>query len=408
MTAPLALLILARNEEKSITACIRPFLGYASEILVMDTGSIDRTREIGRSLGAQVFETRLAGDFASARNRLIERAKQPWIIFLDADEIVSRSDVKVLADRIRRTSAHAFNLEIRHYTDEFNLLNDWTPCRGEYATEERLSGRCGFYRYSRPLLFRSRPKIRYEYPIHESLLPAFERAKCRIARLPAVVHHFEFEKGMRHHTRKHRRYLEMQIRLLKTMPRNSPCYPMMLQSAITDLVSTGGDLRRATRYCDELIARVPRDHRYRMLKARVAMLRGRFRSACDDLEASVKIVATSDNLCLAAWNKMEMGDYDDAAAYLERALALRSWHPVSLNLTGVLNVNNGNPTEALKYFNRAVKAHPRYSDCLVNRGVALIALGRKVEGLADLRRAGELTSDPGLRRRTRLLMARHS
>jgi lipoprotein NlpI len=105
---------------------------------------------------------------------------------------------------------------------------------------------------------------------------------------------------------------------------------------------------------------------------------------------------------------LETGDDDGAAAYLQRALELRSWHPVSLNLTGVLNVNNGNLTEALEYFDRALKAHPHYSDCLVNRGIALIASGRKDQGLADLRRAGELTSDASVRRRTRLLIARHS
>lgn len=406
MRAPIALLLLVKNEERWIARCIRPLRRHVREIIVMDTGSRDDTQAIAHSMGARIIKDRMNGDFAEMRNRLISQADQPWILFLDADEILSPKDVRVLVTHVQEATADAFNLEIRHYTDEYNLLGDWTPCSGAYAKEERLSGKSGFYRYARPLLFRSHSDIRYEYPIHESLLPALKRGRRRVAPSPIAIHHFEFAKGTPHHVRKHRKYLQMELRLLKTMPRDCPCYPMMLQSAAVDIVSTEGDLSRAARYCKQLIALAPRDERHRMLKARVAMLRGRFQEAHEDLQASIAIKATPDNLCLAAWNKMELGDASAAIRFLDRALSLRCWHPVSLNLMGIISANERRSHEALIFFGRALESHPRYADCLLNRAVALLGQGRKAQAIKDLRRVQELTTDRALLKRTRSLLRR--
>ncbi len=81
----LTVAILTLNEEKRIAQCIRS-ASFADEILVADSGSKDRTREIAASLGAQVHLYPDWQGFAVQRNRLLAHARGEYIFFLDADE----------------------------------------------------------------------------------------------------------------------------------------------------------------------------------------------------------------------------------------------------------------------------------------------------------------------------------
>jgi glycosyltransferase involved in cell wall biosynthesis len=83
----LSAVIIAQNEEENLAACIRS-LSFADEVLVCDGGSTDRTVEIAESLGAKVIKRPFDG-FASQKNFIIDQAKGPWILSLDADERVT-------------------------------------------------------------------------------------------------------------------------------------------------------------------------------------------------------------------------------------------------------------------------------------------------------------------------------
>ncbi len=87
MTASLKLTIgiLTLNEEKRIANCIRS-AQFADQIIVIDSGSKDRTREIAIDLGAEVHEYPDWQGFAVQRNRVLQRAQGEYIFFLDADE----------------------------------------------------------------------------------------------------------------------------------------------------------------------------------------------------------------------------------------------------------------------------------------------------------------------------------
>jgi len=77
-------IIIARNEERNIAKAITSLQGFP-EILVMDSGSIDRTVEMAISMGATVHQTDWPG-YAEQRKRAILKAGNEWILFLDADE----------------------------------------------------------------------------------------------------------------------------------------------------------------------------------------------------------------------------------------------------------------------------------------------------------------------------------
>ena len=80
--------ILTKNEELNIKTCLES-LKFCSEMIVVDDNSTDKTREICRKLGAKVFIRKLDNDFSSQRNFGLEKAKEDWILFLDADEQIS-------------------------------------------------------------------------------------------------------------------------------------------------------------------------------------------------------------------------------------------------------------------------------------------------------------------------------
>lgn len=81
--------IITKNEELNIGRAIKSLEGF-SEIIVLDSGSTDRTVEIAKSLGAKVYQTDWPG-FSNQRKRGLEYATQPWILFLDADELLNKS-----------------------------------------------------------------------------------------------------------------------------------------------------------------------------------------------------------------------------------------------------------------------------------------------------------------------------
>ena len=81
-------IVLAKNEEKDIGACLDS-LSWCDEMLVIDDNSTDKTVEIAKKKGARVITHAMQGNFANQRNFGLEKAKNEWVLFIDADERVS-------------------------------------------------------------------------------------------------------------------------------------------------------------------------------------------------------------------------------------------------------------------------------------------------------------------------------
>lgn len=80
--------VLTKNEEKNIEKCLKS-LSFCREILVIDDFSIDNTVKIAKSLHAKVIKSALNLNFARQRNLAMKKASYEWILFVDADEIVT-------------------------------------------------------------------------------------------------------------------------------------------------------------------------------------------------------------------------------------------------------------------------------------------------------------------------------
>ena len=111
----LSVIVIARNEEKDLPGCLDSVKGLASEIVLADSGSTDRTLDIARAAGAAVFHQEWQG-YGKQKQAAMDRARGPWILNIDADERVTPG----LAAEIRATLAkdpreNGFSIPFRHY-----------------------------------------------------------------------------------------------------------------------------------------------------------------------------------------------------------------------------------------------------------------------------------------------------
>lgn len=84
--AKVSALILAKNEEKFLGACIRSVAGFADEVIVIDDFSTDKTAQVATALGARVIQRGLNGDWGAQQTFAIQQARCDWVFFIDADE----------------------------------------------------------------------------------------------------------------------------------------------------------------------------------------------------------------------------------------------------------------------------------------------------------------------------------
>ena len=85
---PVSVVIITKNEAATIGPCLDSVAGLADEIVVLDSGSSDATREVCTAAGARVIETDWPG-FGVQKNRAVQAARNTWVLCLDADERLS-------------------------------------------------------------------------------------------------------------------------------------------------------------------------------------------------------------------------------------------------------------------------------------------------------------------------------
>lgn len=100
-------IVLTKNEEKNIVDCLES-LSFCSEIIVIDDFSNDRTVEIAKNLKATVFKHQLNNDFSRQRNYGLSKTKNDWVLFVDADERVSKNLAKEIVEKISENKYKGF------------------------------------------------------------------------------------------------------------------------------------------------------------------------------------------------------------------------------------------------------------------------------------------------------------
>ncbi|CAG4933288.1 MULTISPECIES: glycosyltransferase family 2 protein [Acidithrix] len=118
MVKTISACLITKNEEIHLERCLSSVYGHVDEIVVVDTGSNDRTVEIAQGFGAKVFSVSWKDDFALARNAALDLASSEWILSIDADEWVEVNwDALDFALRYPRgTQAYLIDIEVKSAT----------------------------------------------------------------------------------------------------------------------------------------------------------------------------------------------------------------------------------------------------------------------------------------------------
>jgi tetratricopeptide (TPR) repeat protein len=195
----LSLCMIVKDEEEMLPRCLAAVAPAVDEIVIVDTGSTDRTVEIAREFDANVIERQWTGSFSDARNASFEAATGDWIVYLDADEVLIADDIHKLKSLTSRTWREAFYLVETSYTGE---LGD-----GAALTNNALR------------VFRNRPHYRFEGRLHEQIahnLPLY--APARVEQSSVRIDHYGYLGAVRDAKEKSRRNLD----LLKAQRAESP------------------------------------------------------------------------------------------------------------------------------------------------------------------------------------------
>ncbi|HVW19753.1 MAG TPA: glycosyltransferase family 2 protein [Opitutaceae bacterium] len=143
MTCPISVLIPAKNEAGNLRACLES-ARFADEIVVVDSGSTDGTREIARECGATVVEFRWDGRFPKKKNWALAQVpwKHEWVFILDADERITPGLAAELEQVVRAPAADGYYVNRR-----FWFLDGWLRHCGYYPSWNLRFFRHGLGRY---------------------------------------------------------------------------------------------------------------------------------------------------------------------------------------------------------------------------------------------------------------------
>lgn len=97
---PISVCIITRDEENRIGKCLEPLVPYGFEIIVVDTGSVDHTKEIALQYTDKVYDFEWINDFSAARNFSLKKASHNYVLVLDSDEYLIDLDIEALYEAI--------------------------------------------------------------------------------------------------------------------------------------------------------------------------------------------------------------------------------------------------------------------------------------------------------------------
>ena len=160
----LSLCMIVRDEEKRLGRCLDSVKNLADEIVIVDTGSRDKTVEVAQKYDAKIGYFEWCDDFAAARNKSIELASSDWILWLDADDILPEESHKPIRNAIDQDKNQAY----------FFILDD----RG-YEEVSCLQLR----------LFPNLPGVHFQMPVHEQVSPSLESLGLQMIQTEIRVQH---------------------------------------------------------------------------------------------------------------------------------------------------------------------------------------------------------------------------
>jgi tetratricopeptide (TPR) repeat protein len=392
-----SLCMIVKNEENNLPTSLGSVADLFDDLIVVDTGSTDATREVAERLGARVFDFPWVDSFAAARNECLRHAAGKWIFWLDGDDCLDEEN----REKFRRLLASlgdenaAFVMKCRCLPDAVN---------GTSTEVDHVR------------LFRNHPDMRWTFRVHEQILPAVRKLHGEVRWCDVIVYH----KGYQDPALRGRK-LERDLRLLHLEDTDNPNNPF----AHFNFGSIYQELGRHAEALEHLERSLrlshPSDSIVRKLYAKLAHCRrklGRMEDALQTCQQGRSLYADDVELLLEeGLARFHLKDLLGARRCLERLLETppeEHFDSVDTGIRGYLGRYNlgvvcaeeGNLAEAEANWRAAVDDRPDYRPALLLLGDLYLKQGRdsqleEVLGRLDATPAGA-AEGAGLRARRHL------
>ncbi len=168
----ISMCMIIKNEEKVLDRCLSSVKDLFDEIIIVDTGSTDSSKETARKYTDKIYDYKWRDDFADARNYAFSKASCDYIYSADADEVITPENY------------NRFKLLKKTLLSEIEIVQMWYVNCAQYATTETLE------KEYRPKLYKRLRTFTWTDPIHESvnLNPIVYDSDIEIMHMPISLH----------------------------------------------------------------------------------------------------------------------------------------------------------------------------------------------------------------------------
>ncbi|WP_445173106.1 tetratricopeptide repeat protein [Microcoleus sp.] len=368
----LTLCMIVKNEEVTLSRTLDSVKGVVDEMVVLDTGSRDRTREIAREFGARVYDFEWCDDFAVARNECLKHALGDWILVLDADEVLVPEIVPQIKQAIGSDGLLLINL----------IRQEIGASQSPYSLVSRL--------------FRNRLDIRFSRPYHamvdDSVAEILHREpKWKIASLPDVaIWHSGYQKDAIAAKGKFQKAQAAMERYLAYYPNDAyACSKLGALYVETGQISRGINLLTRGLTAAKIDDSIVYELNYHLGIA--YSQQQQFVKAKEHYQVAIN-TDVIPALKLGAYNNLgnllkDEGDLKSAEKAYKAALKIDPNFGVGHYNLGLTLKAAGNLADAIAYYRQAIKIDPEHAEAHQNLAVALLKIGKMPESLAEFKRA---------------------
>lgn len=195
--------IISKNEEKNIKRCLDSIVNVVDEIILVDTGSTDKTIEIANIYNCKVIQIPWNNSFSEARNISLDNAKCEWILVIDCDEEVDENSKELL-------------ISLSHNKEDID---------GFGVLINNIIGGIDSYSSGHVRFFRNKKEYRYEGIIHEQIGTSIKKANpnSNILKSKVTFTHYGYEIDTDLESKKSNRNLNL-LNLVKEEDRDGMYY----------------------------------------------------------------------------------------------------------------------------------------------------------------------------------------
>ena len=372
----LVLSMIVKDAEATLARCLASARGVVDEIVIADTGSSDRSREIAAGHGAAVFQIPWENDFAKARNLCLERVNADWVLVLDADEALDPAAKDLLPPLLAHPTVMGYIVQIRNYLLELNCHLWDQKARPNTSAPEFAQQYPAYVQHENIRLFRRHPDIYFVGRVHETVGTRLLELGMKVGEANFLVHHLGFIADDRTLHRKWEFYRELGRHKLRDQPDDANAHFELGVEEFEHFRNYEEALKLFSRAC-ELNPRLGVAWLFRGL---VLARTGKHREAIESFKRAAntggKAEAIHESLADSLYN---LGDFESARRSYKRTLDILGASPQIESKLGLAEVRAGNTNEGIARLRRAIEQEPQTAELYDRLIAALTWLGRLPE-----------------------------